>query len=98
MEKQKLKAIFYSFMVSLLFVLHFYVAKDVLKSVHPNILGALRGLVGGVLIIIFAARGTDYNEQKKFLKYFLAIAFFGFLSTKYYSLEVLNKPQLSIHP
>jgi hypothetical protein len=54
MEKQKLKAIFHSFMVSLLFVLHFYVAKDVLKSVHPNIRGGFRGLVGGIALCLIS--------------------------------------------
>jgi drug/metabolite transporter (DMT)-like permease len=91
MEKQKIKAVFYSFLVSLLFVLHFYVAKDVLKSVHPNILGGFRGLVGGILIIFFAARGADFSEQKKFLKYFLLIAFFGFFINQILFLGGLKK-------
>jgi len=91
MERQKLKAVFYSFMVSLLFVVHFYVAKDVLKSVHPNILGGFRGLVGGILIILFAARGANFKEQKQFLKYFLLIAFFGFFINQILFLGGLKK-------
>lgn len=78
MDKKKSLAIFYSFLVSLLFVLHFYVAKGVLKEVSPQILGGFRGVMGGIVILLFQYRKIDFISQQKFLKNYLIIAFFGF--------------------
>jgi drug/metabolite transporter (DMT)-like permease len=78
MDKKKSLAIFYSFLVSLLFVLHFYVAKGVLSSVSPQILGGFRGFLGGLVILLFQHKKIDFKAQQKFLKTYIVIAFFGF--------------------
>lgn len=78
MDKNKTLAIFYSFLVSLLFVLHFYVAKGVLQEVSPQILGGFRGVLGGLVILIFQYKNINFSEQKSFLGLYVLIAFFGF--------------------
>jgi drug/metabolite transporter (DMT)-like permease len=78
MVNKKSLSIFYSFLVSLLFVLHFYVAKGILKEVNPEILGGFRGFLGGIVILLFQYKNIDFKSQQKFLKDYLVIAFFGF--------------------
>ncbi|MBT6294017.1 DMT family transporter [bacterium] len=61
-----------------MFVLHFYVAKGVLSSVSPQILGGFRGFLGGLVILLFQYRKIDFKFQHKFLSTYVVIAFFGF--------------------
>lgn len=79
MEKKKVIAIFYSFMVSVLFVAHFFVAKDVLQNVPAIALGGVRGLLGGgLLLFIFRSNLKKDIFNFNTTRNLFFVAFLGF--------------------
>ena len=67
-----------SLTVSFTFALHFFVAKDVMKTVPPIVLGGSRGLLGGLLLFAIYFSSLKDNLTIKNLKMLLSIAFFGY--------------------
>ena len=76
--RNKKIAIFCSFCVSILFVFHFFVAKDVLVHVSPLALGGFRGFFGGLVILFFFRKEFELQAILKFKWYLLGIAVLGF--------------------
>ena len=77
-SKDKAFAIFYAILISLIFVGHYFIAKDVMKEVPPLILGAARGIIGGPLIFLFIRTPIKKHINKKLLLNLVAIGFLGF--------------------
>jgi drug/metabolite transporter (DMT)-like permease len=67
-----------SLTVSFTFCLHFFVAKDVMKTVPPIVLGGSRGLLGGLLLFIIYFANIKGSFTAKSLTMLLSIAFFGY--------------------
>lgn len=75
---KKLIGGFYSFIVAFTFCVHFFVAKDVLQTISPTMLGAVRGVIGGlILYVLFFKQFKGHLTVRKFVM-MLIIAFFGY--------------------
>jgi drug/metabolite transporter (DMT)-like permease len=77
-RNQKLLGGFYSFVVSFTFCVHFFVAKDVLHTISPTMLGAVRGVIGGLILYILFFSHVKGKFHWKTAATLLSIAFFGY--------------------
>lgn len=90
-DNKKILGGFYSLIVSFTFCVHFYVAKDVLHTISPTMLGAVRGVIGGLILY-----GMFFNHIKgkfdlKIIGTLLSIAFFGYFINQVLFLEGLKR-------
>lgn len=77
-QSNKLKGGLCSLIVSFTFCLHFFVAKDVMKEVPPLVLGGMRGVLGGLLLLIIFLPSNKNAVKLSHIKMLLSIAFFGY--------------------
>lgn len=70
-----------SLAVSFTFCLHFFVAKDVLHTVPPILLGGVRGFFGGMLLFIMYYKDVRSIAMEN-IQALLAIAFFGYVANQ----------------
>lgn len=75
---KKILGAFYSFLVSFTFCVHFFVAKDVLHSISPTMLGAVRGVIGGLILYVLFFKHIKGTLNFKTIGTLLSIAFFGY--------------------
>ena len=90
-NKEKAIGGFYSFIVSFTFCLHFFVAKDVLQTISPIVLGGFRGFFGGLLLYAIYFRQIKGNINFDTIKMLLAIAFFGYFINQILFLNGLKR-------
>lgn len=69
---------FYSLIVSFTFCVHFFVAKDVLHTISPTMLGAVRGVIGGLILYLLFFNHIKGQLNLKIIATLLSIAFFGY--------------------
>jgi drug/metabolite transporter (DMT)-like permease len=81
-DNQKIVGGLCSLTVSFTFCLHFFVAKDVMQTVHPIVLGGVRGVLGGLLLYALYFSNLKNNFTLPNLKMLLMIAFFGYFVTQ----------------
>ncbi|MDD2776541.1 MAG: DMT family transporter [Gallionella sp.] len=67
-----------SFIVSLTFCIHFFVAKEVMTVVPPLVLGGVRGVLGGLLLFIIFFPNIKGSVKFSHFKILISIAFFGY--------------------
>ena len=77
-DNKKILGGFYSLIVSFTFCVHFFVAKDVLQTISPTMLGAVRGVIGGLILYILFFTHIKKNITLKIAATLLSIAFFGY--------------------
>lgn len=77
-DNKKFLGGFYSFIVSFTFCVHFFVAKDVLQTISPTMLGAVRGVIGGLILYVLFFHHIKDNLNLKTTATLLSIAFFGY--------------------
>ncbi len=70
-----------SLTVSFTFCLHFFVAKDVLQTVSPILLGGVRGFFGGILLFVMYYKDVRSIAMEN-IQTLLAIAFFGYVANQ----------------
>jgi drug/metabolite transporter (DMT)-like permease len=75
---KKLLGAFYSFIVSFTFCVHFFVAKDVLHTISPTMLGAVRGVIGGLILYILFFNHIKGKLNLKIVGTLISIAFLGY--------------------
>ena len=68
----------YSFIVAFTFCVHFFVAKDVLQTISPTMLGAVRGVIGGMILYVLFFKGFKGHLTLRKFVMMLIIAFFGY--------------------
>ena len=80
MNKNKLLPVLSCFLVTVIFSIHFVVAKQVLQDHHPLALTSLRGIIGGILVLGIFYKKIEWPLLSQFkLKLFFigALGFFG---------------------
>lgn len=77
-DNKKILGGFYNLIVSFTFCVHFFVAKDVLHTISPTMLGAVRGVIGGLILYIMFFNHIRGKFDLKIIGSLLSIAFFGY--------------------
>jgi len=77
-DNKKLLGGLYSCIVSFIFCLHFFVAKDVLQTITPIVLGGFRGVFGGLLLYAIYFRQIKGHINWHNVMMLTAIAFLGY--------------------
>lgn len=77
-DNKKILGGFYSLIVSFTFCVHFFVAKDVLRTISPTMLGAVRGVIGGLILYLLFFSHLKNNLNLKVVATLFSIAFFGY--------------------
>ncbi|MDQ7091055.1 MAG: DMT family transporter [Methylococcales bacterium] len=90
-NNKKLLGSLYSFTVSFTFCLHFFVAKDVLQTISPIVLGGMRGVFGGLLLYAIYFRQIKGHLNPRSLTLLIAIAFFGYFINQILFLNGLKR-------
>jgi drug/metabolite transporter (DMT)-like permease len=90
-NNKKLLGGLYSFIVSFTFCVHFFVAKDVLHTITPTMLGAVRGVVGGLILYLMFFTHMKGTFSLKNVAMLLSIAFFGYFINQVLFLEGLKR-------
>lgn len=90
-NNKKLLGALYSFIVSFTFCLHFFVAKDVLQSISPIVLGGVRGVFGGLLLYAIYFRQIKGNINPRSLMMLVGIAFLGYFINQILFLNGLKR-------
>lgn len=75
---KKIIGSFYSFSVAFMFCIHFFVAKDVLHTLTPTMLGAVRGVIGGLILYLFFFKDFKGHLSIRKVTMLLVIAFLGY--------------------
>ena len=80
MKKNQILPVISCFLVTVIFSVHFVIAKQILQNHHPLALTSLRGIIGGILVLLIFYKKINFSLISKFkLKIFLigALGFFG---------------------
>lgn len=75
-------SLIFCFLVTVIFSIHFVVAKEILKGHHPLALTCLRGLIGGGIILILFHRHIKIDLIKNHLIKLFFIGFLGFFANQ----------------
>ena len=78
LDKRKLFAFFLCILNAIIFCFHFFACKDILKYTHPLNFAAIRGLMGGIILIIVFREKIFKCLNKKNIKDMAWIGFLGF--------------------
>ena len=70
-------AILYAVITTIIFCLHLFATKIILRDVPPIIFASVRGILGGLILLLFFRDGIKYITKKSFLSLSI-IAFLGF--------------------
>ena len=85
-------ALGYCSIVAIIFAYHFFAAQEVMKSIGPLPLSAVRGIVGGLFLL-----GMFYKKiplfKKSMIKDILIVAFLGFFINQVFFMVGLTKTQ-----
>jgi len=90
-NNQKLLGGLYSLIVSFIFCLHFFVAKEVLHTISPLVLGGVRGVFGGLLLYAIYFRQIKGNLNLYSLSMLIGIAFLGYFINQILFLNGLKR-------
>lgn len=85
-------ALFYCLVVGVIFAYHFFAAKEVMQTIGPLPLSAVRGIVGGLcLLIAFKSKWSFFNKEM-FKKIFI-VSFLGFFINQVFFMVGLTKTE-----
>jgi len=80
----------YSLFVTFTFCVHFFVAKDVLQTISPTMLGAVRGVIGGLILYIMFFKHFKGSISIRKFAMLMIIAFLGYFINQVLFLEGLK--------
>lgn len=85
-------ALFYCLVVGIIFAYHFFAAKEVMRTIGPLPLSAVRGIVGGLcLLVAFKSKWPLFNRS--LLKKILIVSFLGFFINQVFFMVGLTKTE-----
>lgn len=85
-------ALFYCLVVGVIFAYHFFAAKEVMQTIGPLPLSAVRGIIGGLcLLLAFKSKWSFFN--KDLLKKIFIVSFLGFFINQVFFMVGLTKTE-----
>lgn len=85
-------ALFYCLIVGVIFAYHFFAAKEVMQTIGPLPLSAVRGIIGGFCLLIVFKKKWSYFNKEIFKKIFI-VSFLGFFINQVFFMVGLTKTE-----